>query len=402
MPGLAVKAFGYAVAPDLAAALTAIEDPDTLVIAGGTELVNWLKEGIVTPARLIDISKLPLGGVEVRPDGLRLGALARMSDVVPVVASDYPVLAESLLCAASPQLRNMASLGGNLMQRTRCPYFRAEVILACNKRAAGSGCAARHGENRTHAIFGWSDACVATHPSDFAVALAALDATIRIVGFRGERTVPVTGFYRLPGDDPTIETVLGPDELIIAIEVPAGPHTRASHYLKVQERASYEFAMVSVAAAVIRDGDVVTDARLALGGVAARPCASATPKPPCTACRWPTRHGYARHWRRPLPMPGRWTAMLSRSNWRSAPWCEPWVGSGRARADYRDCGASGTVPAGWSGQAHRHRRLHGRHRDRGRRVCRAGASHHAVRADCAYRHCCGRRRARGARRAYPR
>ena len=266
-----MKAFGYGVAPDLEAALAAIEDPDTLVIAGGTELVNWLKEGIVTPARLIDISKLPLGGVEVRPDRLRLGALARMSDVVPVVASDYPAPAESSpLCAASPQLRNMASLGGNLMQRTRCPYFRAEVLLACNKRAAGSGCAARHGENRTHAIFGWSDACVATHPSDFAVALAALDATIRIVGPGGERAVPVTGFYRLPGDDPTIETVLGPDELIIAIEVPA-LHTRASHYLKVQERASYEFAMGSAAVAVIRDGDVVTDARLALGGVAARP-----------------------------------------------------------------------------------------------------------------------------------
>jgi xanthine dehydrogenase YagS FAD-binding subunit len=266
-----VKAFGYAVAPDLAAALAAIQDPDTMVIAGGTELVNWLKEGIATPARLIDISKLPLDGVEVWPHGLRLGALARMSDVVPVVASDYPVLAESLLCAASPQLRNMASLGGNLLQRTRCPYFRAEVLLACNKRAAGSGCAARHGENRTHAIFGWSDACVATHPSDFAVALAALDGTVRIVGPGGERAVPVTGFYQLPGDDPAIETVLGPDELIVAIEVPAGQHTRASHYLKVRERASYEFAMVSVAVAVVRDGDVITDVRLALGGVAARP-----------------------------------------------------------------------------------------------------------------------------------
>jgi xanthine dehydrogenase YagS FAD-binding subunit len=266
-----VKAFGYAVAPDLAAALGAIEDPGTRVIAGGTEVVNWLKEGIVAPARLIDISRLPLDGVEVGPDGLRLGALARMSDVASVVAADYPVLAESLLCAASPQLRNMATLGGNLLQRTRCPYFRAEVLLACNKRAAGSGCAARHGENRTHAVFGWSDACVATHPSDFAVALAALDATVRIVSLGAERTVPVTGFYRLPGDDPAIETVLDHDELITAIEVPAGPHTRASHYLKVRERASYEFAMVSVAAAVTRDGDVITGARLALGGVAARP-----------------------------------------------------------------------------------------------------------------------------------
>ena len=266
-----MRAFGYAVAPNLAAALAAIEDPDTVVIAGGTELVNWLKEGIATPARVVDISKLPLGDIEVRPDGMRLGAGARMSAVIPVVASDYRVLAESLLCAASPQLRNMASLGGNLMQRTRCPYFRAEVPLACNKRVPESGCAARHGENRTHAIFGWSDACVATHPSDFAVALAALDAAVCIVGPRGERAVPVTGFYRLPGDDPAIETALGPDELITAIEVPAGPHTRASHYLKVRQRAAYEFAMVSVAAAVARDGDVITDARVALGGVAARP-----------------------------------------------------------------------------------------------------------------------------------
>ncbi|WP_125613940.1 FAD binding domain-containing protein [Specibacter cremeus] len=266
-----MKAFAYAKAPDLAAALAAIEDPGTSVIAGGTEMVNWLKEGIATPERLVDINGLPLDGIDARPEGLRLGALARMSDAAPVVAAEYPVLAESLLCAASPQLRNMASLGGNLLQRTRCPYFRAEVLLPCNKRAPGSGCAARHGETRTQAIFGWSDACVATHPSDFAVALAALDATVIIVGPRGERTVPVTGFYRLPGDDPTVETVLAPDELVTAIDVPAGPHTRASHYLKVRERASYEFAMVAVAAALAHDGGVVTDARLALGGVAARP-----------------------------------------------------------------------------------------------------------------------------------
>src|SRR5438094_2377597 len=187
--GWPVKAFGYAVASDLAAALAAIEDPDTLVIAGGTELVNWLKEGIVTPARLIDISKLPLDGVEVRPDGLRLGALARMSDVVPVVASDYRVLAESLLCAASPQLRNMASIGGNLMQRTRCPYFRAEVDLACNKRRPGTGCSAlESGEDRGLAIFGGSDRCIATHPSDLAVALAALDGRVETMTAGGGRT----------------------------------------------------------------------------------------------------------------------------------------------------------------------------------------------------------------------
>ena len=266
-----MKTFGYVLAPDLASALAAIEDPDTLAIAGGTELVNWLKAGIVSPSRLVDISQLPLSSVEVRPGGLWLGAMARMSDVAPVAAADYPVLAESLLCAASPQLRNMASLGGNLMQRTRCPYFRAEVPLACNKRAPGSGCAALRGENRTHAIFGWSEACVATQPSDLAVALAALDAAVRIIGPGGERTVPVTGFYRLPAHDPAVETVLGPDELITAIEVPAGPHTRGSHYLKVQERTSYAFATVSVAVAVASVGDVIADARLALGGVAARP-----------------------------------------------------------------------------------------------------------------------------------
>lgn len=268
-----MKTFSYATTTDTAAALEAIADQGTWVIAGGTELVNWMKEGIAAPARLVDIRGLPLGGIHADAAGLRLGALARMSDVAahPVVTVDYPVLAESLLRAASPQLRNMATLGGNLMQRTRCPYFRAEIELPCNKRRPGSGCAARHGETRWHAIFGWSEHCVATHPSDLAVALAALDAVIRVQGARGERAIPVAEFHRLPGDEPERDTVLRSDELIVAIDVPVGVHTRRSHYLKIRERVSYEFAVVSAAAAVTLDGGTITGARLALGGVAARP-----------------------------------------------------------------------------------------------------------------------------------
>ena len=254
-------------------ALDELRIPGTMAIAGGTELLNWLKEGIVGPDRLLDISRLPLAGIGVGPDGLVIGALARMSDVAehPAVATGYPVLAESLLLAASAQLRNMATIGGNLMQRTRCAYFRADALLPCNQRVAGSGCAARDGDTSGHAILGASPDCVATHPSDLAVALAALDATVALRSATGQRTVPLTGFHLLPTEDPrNRHTVLEPGELIVSVTVP-GPSAERSHYLKVRERVSYEFAVVSAAAAVRLSGSVLDAARIALGGVAHRP-----------------------------------------------------------------------------------------------------------------------------------
>jgi xanthine dehydrogenase YagS FAD-binding subunit len=266
-----MRPFSYGRAANVDDALSALRETSTCLVAGGTELVNWLKEGIESPSRVVDISDLPMAGIDVGAGGLWLGALARMSDVAahPVVRQDYPVLAQSLLRAASAQLRNMATIGGNLMQRTRCPYFRAEIERACNKRRPGSGCSALRGDTTSAAIFGWSEQCVATHPSDLAVALAALDATIMVRGERGERSIPATEFHRLPGDEPQRHTELAGDELITAVEVP-GP-ARRSHYLKVRERVSYEFAVVSAAAVVRTEGELISDARLALGGVAHRP-----------------------------------------------------------------------------------------------------------------------------------
>src|SRR5207244_594671 len=211
---------------------------------------------------------------DVLPDGgLRIGAVARMSDVAAdaAVRGRFPVIAESLLFAASGQLRNMASMGGNIMQRTRCAYFRDEDDLPCNKRRPGSGCSALHGLNRNHAIFGWSEACVATNPSDVAVALAALDATVAVRGPAGARAIPLTDFHRLPGDTPERDNVLSRGDLIVSIEVPACAEGRASHYLKIRDRQSYEFALVSAAAAVAVDGRRIRSARLALGGVAHKP-----------------------------------------------------------------------------------------------------------------------------------
>ncbi|MCE7006189.1 FAD binding domain-containing protein [Kibdelosporangium philippinense] len=263
-----MKTVSYDRAADVSAALDALTTPGTQLIAGGTEMVNWLKEGIESPAHLVDISGLPLTEISTSP--LRLGALARMSDVAehPAIA-DYPVLRDSLLRAASAQLRNMATIGGNLQQRTRCPYFRSDTFVPCNKRSLGSGCSALAGDTSGHAIFGWSESCVATHPSDLAVALAALDAVVVVQGPGGERRIPAADFHRLPGDTPEIHSELASDELIIAVEVP-GP-APLSHYLKVRERTSYEFAVVSAAAVVELDGDTITSARIALGGVAHRP-----------------------------------------------------------------------------------------------------------------------------------
>jgi xanthine dehydrogenase YagS FAD-binding subunit len=257
---------------DVLATLAA--DPQAAPIAGGTELVNWMKEGIATPQRLVDINRLPgLADVHEDPSGLHVGALARMSDVAAheTVRTRYPAIAETLEASASQQLRNMATIGGNLMQRTRCPYFRADAPVPCNKRLPGTGCSALAGSDRAAAIVGTSDACIATHPSDLAVALAALDAVVYVRGSGGRRAIPLDAFYRLPEDRPERETTLERGELIVGIHVPASPVARSSHYLKVRERASYEFALVSAAVAVAVDGIVVSDARIALGGIAPKP-----------------------------------------------------------------------------------------------------------------------------------
>ena len=268
--------FALSRADDPAKAIAAhAQDPHLAFIAGGTDLIGLMKDRAALPERLLDINGLPgMARIEALPDGgLRIGALARMSDVAadPEVRRRFPVIAEALLFAASGQLRNMASIGGNLMQRTRCAYFRDEDDLPCNKRRPGSGCSARHGLNRNHAIFGWSDACVATNASDVAVAFAALDATVMVRGPAGERSIPFADFHRLPGDTPERDNALGRGDLIVSIEVPACPEGRASHYLKVRDRQSYEFALVSAAAAIATDGRRIRSARLAMGGVAHKP-----------------------------------------------------------------------------------------------------------------------------------
>jgi xanthine dehydrogenase YagS FAD-binding subunit len=270
-----MKPFTYSRPGRIGTAVAEVDaDPGAAFIAGATELSNWMRDGIQRPTRLVDINSLPLGGIEVREDRLRLGALARISDVAafPRVRQMYPVLAQALDQSASPQIRNMGTMGGNLLQRTRCPYFR-ETAFPCNKRNPGSGCAARTGEHRLHAIFGGSDACIAVHPSDLAVALVALDAVIHTRGSHGSRAIPITGLYVPPGETPEHETALEHGELIVAIDIPAEPFTARSHYLKVRERASFEFALVSVAACIELGGadDTVRAARIALGGVAYKP-----------------------------------------------------------------------------------------------------------------------------------
>src|SRR5438309_6028103 len=268
--------FGLSRADDPAKAVAAhAQDPQLAFIAGGTDLIGLMKDRAALPDRLLDINGLPdMARIEVLPDGgLRIGALARMSDVAAdaAVRGRFPVIAESLLFAASGQLRNMASMGGNIMQRTRCAYFRDEDDLPCNKRRPGSGCSALHGLNRNHAIFGWSDACVATNASDVAVAFAALDANVIVWGRAGERSIPFTDFHRLPGSTPERDNALDRGDLIVAIDVPASVEGRASHYLKLRDRQSYEFALVSAAAAVAMDGRRIRSVRLALGGVAHKP-----------------------------------------------------------------------------------------------------------------------------------
>jgi xanthine dehydrogenase YagS FAD-binding subunit len=247
--------------------------PASAFLAGGTNEVDLIRAGVSQSAHLVDINDLPLGEIEERADGgLHIGALARMSDVAraPSVAHRYPAISRALLLSASEQLRNMASMGGNLRQRTRCPYLR-DGTSPCNKRDPGSGCSALGGVNRGHAVLGTSEHCIATHPSDVAVALVAFDAVVQILGPDGERSVPIDDFFRLPGDTPELEHAIAPGELIVGIDVPAAPIAEGSVYLKVRDRQSYEFALVSVAAALTVQDGAVADVRLALGGVATKP-----------------------------------------------------------------------------------------------------------------------------------
>jgi xanthine dehydrogenase YagS FAD-binding subunit len=269
-----VRPLSYARATDVDSAIATVrEHRDSAFLAGGTTEVDLVRQNVLRPGLLVDINDLPLSGVEDLPEGgLRIGALARMSDVAQAagVVQRFPVISQALLLGASAQLRNMASMGGNLCQRVRCSYFR-DATSPCNKRDPGSGCAALDGFNRGHAILGTSDKCIATHPSDVAVALVALDAVVHTRGPAGERAIPIDEFFLLPGDSPEREHPLEHGELIVAIEVPATPTARRSIYLKFRDRESYEFALVSVAAAVQTEDGTIADVRLALGGVGTKP-----------------------------------------------------------------------------------------------------------------------------------
>jgi xanthine dehydrogenase YagS FAD-binding subunit len=266
--------FQYSRANDVADAVRQIAaDPTAKFIAGGTNLIDLMKEDVERPSRLIDISRLPLNKVEeTGGGGVRIGALVPNSDLAyhPLIEQRYPILASAILAGASQQLRNMASTGGNLLQRTRCYYF-YDTATPCNKREPGSGCSALNGLNRMHAILGTSEACIATHPSDMCVALAALDAKVHVASPRGERTIAFADFHRLPGDTPQRDTNVQLDELITAVELPQQGFKANYTYLKIRDRLSYAFALVSVAAALELEGDRIKEARLALGGVAHKP-----------------------------------------------------------------------------------------------------------------------------------
>lgn len=264
--------FSYSKPTDVSQAIN-LAGPATRFIAGGTNLLDLMKENIARPEHLIDITGLPLTDIqETANGGLMIGALVSNADLAwhPLIESRYPLLSQAVLAGASPQLRNMASTGGNLLQRTRCYYF-YDSTVPCNKREPGSGCPAKDGLNRIHAILGASEACVATHPSDMCVALAALEAVVHVEGRAGKRQIEFADFHRLPGDTPERDNQLADDELITAVELPAAGFAAHSHYLKIRDRASYAFALVSVAAALELDGDIIRDVRLTLGGVAHKP-----------------------------------------------------------------------------------------------------------------------------------
>jgi xanthine dehydrogenase YagS FAD-binding subunit len=266
--------FQYARAGDVSDAVRQVAaDPGAKFIAGGTNLIDLMKEDVERPSRLIDISRLPLKAVEeTAAGGVQIGALVPNSDLAyhPLIERRYPLLASALLAGASQQLRNMATTGGNLLQRTRCYYF-YDTATPCNKREPGSGCSAINGMNRIHAILGASDACIATHPSDMCVALAALDATVHATGPAGRRTIAFAEFHRLPEDTPERDTNLRPNEIVTAVELSARGFASNYTYLKIRDRLSYAFALVSIAAALDLDGGTIKEARLALGGVAHKP-----------------------------------------------------------------------------------------------------------------------------------
>ncbi|MGN2438564.1 FAD binding domain-containing protein [Pseudomonas syringae] len=264
--------FTYSKPTDVSAAVN-LSGPATRFIAGGTNLLDLMKENVTQPEHLIDITGLPLRDVsETASGGLMIGALVSNADLAyhPLIEARYPLLSKAVLAGASPQLRNMASTGGNLLQRTRCYYF-YDTGVPCNKREPGTGCPARDGLNRNHAILGASDDCVATHPSDMCVALAALDAVVHVEGRAGKRTIEFADFHRLPGDAPQRDNLLADDELITAIELPAESFASHSAYLKIRDRASYAFALISAAAALSLENGIVRDVRVALGGVAHKP-----------------------------------------------------------------------------------------------------------------------------------
>jgi xanthine dehydrogenase YagS FAD-binding subunit len=268
--------FSYLRPASVAEAIAAGREPGSAYLAAGTNLLDLMKGGVARPDRLIDITRLPgLDRIEILPDGgMRIGALVKNSDLAyhPGFAKAYPAVAEALLSGASPQLRNAATMAGNILQRTRCAYF-YDPASACNKREPGAGCAARGGENQLHAILGWSEHCIATHPSDVCVPLVALNAVVEIDGPAGRREVALEAFHRLPDGEPQRETDLVPGELVTALRLPAASAAFAPHsrYLKVRERTSYAFAVVSVAAALRLDGTTIVEARVALGGVALKP-----------------------------------------------------------------------------------------------------------------------------------
>src|SRR3712207_3636371 len=270
-----MRPFKYTRAGDAAAAVQALAaNPRAKFLAGGTNIIDLMKEDVERPNELVDLTRLGLAEIKsARGGGLSIGALAKNTDTAnhPLVRQGYPLLTQAIVAGASGQLRNMATNGGNLMQRTRCQYF-YDTSMPCNKREPGTGCGALEGLNRIHAIFGWSDKCVATYPGDMANALYALDATVRVRGAQGrERAIPVGEFHRLPGDTPHVDTNLAHGELITAIELPKSNFAKNSYYLKVRDRASYAFALVAVAAALELEGDTIKQARVVLGSVAHKP-----------------------------------------------------------------------------------------------------------------------------------
>jgi xanthine dehydrogenase YagS FAD-binding subunit len=264
----------YSKPTDLRAALASAAAPDTYFIGGGTNLIDLMKAGVERPQKLVDVNHLGLDRIERIPDGgLRIGAGVRNTDAAnhELVRANYPLLSQAFLAGASAQLRNMATVGGNLMQRTRCDYFVDTAYEQCNKRKPGSGCAARERFNKLHAILGYSEHCVAVNPSDMNVALVALDAVVNVQGPNGSRKIPIVEFHRLPGDHPEIDTTLKRGELITSIDLPKATATRKAHYLKVRERSSYAFALVSVGVALSMPDRHIETARIALGGVAHKP-----------------------------------------------------------------------------------------------------------------------------------